>query len=592
MRPDAWELRTEPCPGYRRFSGRFLLRSEGAARPQHDSVPRISDPHGIARSIVSCRPGCRPCETRRRSYPRLVKPDANPRPRLEPLLREIAALERRFRAALGENRRIDRVRGFGGANNPYDDFAPVLARLFERARLAFEQGNIILARDAYAALFALLSLKDDYGFAVTRPEGFAIGEHQIRYLRALGENAPGGQRGVLLVQTLRHLDRSLWEGCSATVQSVMESAPLAQGEREDWLDDLTRCLRTDREREADPWLREAVKLRRGGEGLGELARQDSPWRPRAWLDWLETVSAQGDPHRLIEATKEALANIPEGLELRATAADHLAQAAQALGDREALLVARWEAFRAEPFPARLLDLREATPGVLQRRQWMRWAVNRACDETGGTIPGPLVGGIGNAQEVLFTQDGDRFTSGPTPGTEALALMLAGDWRKAFRMARDDAFGDWTGTSSVGMFILSVMMAWLTGWPERGLPANVGELLTDALRGFDAPGESGSGTGERVRVALAEAVRTWKPASTVVGAAVVDGCVRLARGAVADILKRQYSSSGQRAAVLVAAAALVLSARRSDSAALKLLDDLATKHRKDLGFIRELTIRSR
>ena len=41
-------LGTEPPAHSRRFSGQFLLRSEGAARPQRDSVPRILDPHGIA----------------------------------------------------------------------------------------------------------------------------------------------------------------------------------------------------------------------------------------------------------------------------------------------------------------------------------------------------------------------------------------------------------------------------------------------------------------------------------------------------------------------------------------------------------------
>ena len=77
---------------------------------------------------------------------------------------------------------------------PYDDFVPKLARLFERVRLAFDHGSMVLARDACAALFALLALKNDYGFAVTRPGLVVICDEQIRYVRALGETSRAGQR--------------------------------------------------------------------------------------------------------------------------------------------------------------------------------------------------------------------------------------------------------------------------------------------------------------------------------------------------------------------------------------------------------------
>ena len=92
--------------------------------------------------------------------------------------------------------------------------------------------------------------------------------------------------------------------------------------RDAWLDEIIAVLRHDREREADRWLREAVRLRCGAVGLRELALQDRPWRPQAWLDWLEAIATQEDPACLLRAAKEALQNIPEGLESRAVAADH------------------------------------------------------------------------------------------------------------------------------------------------------------------------------------------------------------------------------------------------------------------------------
>lgn len=279
--------------------------------------------------------------------------------------------------------------------------------------------------------------------------------------------------------------------------------------REAWLDDIIAAFHQDRDREADRWLREAVRLRRGTAGLEELARQDSPWRPHAWLDWLEAVAGQQDPARLLRAAKEALENIPEGLESRARAADHLARAARALEDRESILTARWEAFRAEPIPRRLLDLRDAAAEQARQVEWMRQAATRACDQAGGVLPGPWVGGGGSGEELLFLQDGDYFTGGPTTGAEALALFLAGDWRTPLKTAREDNSADWTSTSTLRTFILSVVMTWLAGWPQRTTPVTIAALLDAVLAWFHLPEEPGPGIGQRVRMALEEVVPAWK-----------------------------------------------------------------------------------
>jgi hypothetical protein len=98
-------------------------------------------------------------------------------------------------------------------------------------------------------------------------------------------------------------------------------------------------------------------------------------------------NGQQDPACLLRAAKEALQNIPEGRESRAVAADHLGCAAQALADHESMLAARWEAFRAEPFPRRLLDLRDAARDRKAQDDWMLQVVTRACDQTGGLIRG-------------------------------------------------------------------------------------------------------------------------------------------------------------------------------------------------------------
>ncbi len=512
--------------------------------------------------------------------------------RTDPLLKEIASFDARFRAALGDWRRLDRVRGFGGPDNPYDDFAPELERLFGRTWKVFDQQNMRLARDAYAALFATLALKDDHGFAITRPKSISICDEQVRYLRGVGESAPPGRRGVELTEGMHRLRRNLWERCSLKVQSLIECAPMPPDVRDAWLDEIIAVLRHDREHEADRWLREAVRLRRGAVGLRELACQDRPWRPQAWLDWLEAIAAQQDPACLLPAAKEALQNIPEGLESRAVAADHLACVAQALADHESLLTARWEAFRAEPFPRRLLDLRDAARDRKAQDHWLLQLVTRACDQTGGLIPGPLVDGGTGGDQVLFLNDGDSFTSGPANATTACALMLAGNWQEAFKLARDDPFSDWVGATTARTFILPVIMAWLVGWPERPMPASTAALLEAALDLFDDPKELEERVSRRLRCALEDVVPSWKEPAQAVKAVVVNTCARLVRAGVQVMLDGGRHPRVERAIVMVAATAEVLQVRQSDAAALKFLNEVVAKYRQHRDFTSQLRIRRR
>ncbi len=364
---------------------------------------------------------------------------------------------------------------------------------------------------------------------------------------------------------------------------------MTQEIREVWLDEIIAALRHEREREADRWLREAVRLKRGAAGLLDLARRDSPWRPHAWLDWLETIASQQDPACLLRAATEALQNIPEGLESRARAADHLAQAAQALDDRESMLAARWEAFRAEPFPRRLLDLRDTARDRKAQDKWMRQVITQACDEIGGFIPGPLVDGSSGGEEALFLQDGDGFTSGPMDGTIVCALVLAGDGRRAFKVARDDFSSDWLGATTAWTVMLPIMMAWLVGWPEHPTPPHITTLLDEALELFDDPAQPEGHLNRRLRLALAEALAAWKEPAKPTKAAVVNACAPLARAGVNAILESNHYSCVEPAIVMAAATAEMLQAQQSDAAAFKFLDELVATHSRHRHFANLLAV---
>jgi hypothetical protein len=203
-----------------------------------------------------------------------------------------------------------------------------------------------LARDAYAALFDVLDLEDDYGRQAALPASVSIEEEMARYLRAAVDTAPAGNRPERLLETWGELMGIRSDAGELSLEAVFEITPAPVQGRDALLDGLIARLGDRAGYHSDTWLRAAVRLRHGIEGLAELARTEGTRRPHAWLDWLSAVGAANDPARLFAAASEALKFLPEGLRLRAAAADHWFEAASALGDKPAALQARWEAFRA------------------------------------------------------------------------------------------------------------------------------------------------------------------------------------------------------------------------------------------------------
>ena len=263
-----------------------------------------------------------------------------------------------YRARREDNRK------FQGA---YGRYAPKLEKLFERAHAVFQLGQLELARDTYRELFEVLALKDDYGFGVHRPEGLDLIAERGRYLRAVIEATAPRRKAEMLLETARSLREQLWDAENLSLTEPFQITPLEFEGKDEVLNDLLKLLREDADRKSDRWLREVTRMQGGVRGMEVLARTDGERRPRTWIDWLQMVAVENTPVRLLAAAKDALAGIADGLSLRAVAADHLVRAALALGDREAVMLGRWEAYRANPCPRRLMDLWDGAASPLDRR---------------------------------------------------------------------------------------------------------------------------------------------------------------------------------------------------------------------------------
>lgn len=279
-------------------------------------------------------------------------------------------------------------------------------------------------------MFEVLGLKDDYGFGVHRPEGLDLRAERRRYLRALIEATAPGRKAEILLETAGRLRERVWDAANLSLTEPFQITPLEFEGKDEVLNDLLKSLSEDADCKSDRWFREVTRLRHGRRGMEEPARTHGKRRPRAWIDWLEMVAAENHPARLLAAAKDALAGIADGLSLRAVAADHLFRAAGAMRDCTAGTLGRWEAYRADPCPRRLLDLWEGVASPLDRQEWMSRAV--AYGEQGGEalLPGPWIEGTGREEDAPCLEPGDGFYDAASPAITTCARLLAGEWRAA------------------------------------------------------------------------------------------------------------------------------------------------------------------
>ncbi|MGO9199178.1 MAG: hypothetical protein ACLQM8_01400 [Limisphaerales bacterium] len=510
--------------------------------------------------------------------------------RAESLVPDVLALKERQTSDMtrpGHHYRARREdnRSFQGA---YGKYGLELQNLFERTRAVFGLGKFELACDAYRELFEVLTLKDDYGFGVHRPEGLDLRAERGRYLRAVIEAAAQEAKAKMLLETARSLRERLWHAAELSLTEAFHVTPLEFEGKEAVLDDLLRLLNRDADRKSDRWLREITRLRHGVRGLEALARTDGERRPRAWIDWLEMVSAENIPAKMLAAAKDALAGIGDGLNLRAIAADHLVRAAIALRDRKAGMLGRWEAYRADPCPRRLIDLWEGAVSPFDRREWMLRAV--AYGEQGGKalLPGPLVGGTGREEDAPCLEPGDGFYDAASPPTTICARLLAGDWQGALAEARKTSPGGWRCGDAGFQTVLSLLMAWFGGWPGRELSRNLADLLNQILALADEREESVPRASIRLRNAFAEAVPTWDPPKT--PERQVDALGRLALREVNTLLEADNRVADDQAVLLAAALADLHYARGNRGVGRKVFDELLNRHDRKPDFKEKLNAR--
>ena len=459
---------------------------------------------------------------------------------------------------------------------PYEEFVEPLAELFDRAESTFDYGHFSLARTAYRKLFEVLNTEDEYGRGVQASDlsGVDTSEAAARYLRAVYETEPAGQRPQMLLAQMRQV-RSWLRRSRPMIDDLIQISPRPLPDRERFWTDWIAFLQTQSGSDADGWLREAVRLSQGTRGLEELARAEGQTRPRAYLDWFAALEQESQYQEVLAAAQEALQTLAAGLPIRAAIADHLCAAAARLDETAALHTGRWQAFLAKPTLPRLLDLWDVGTTSEGRRELMQQAAQHVRDYLAHSR---------NRSAIMWSGE-DNVESPAWIGPEILAhsYLLAGDIDAVHKLAAGQKVLGWSSRSSVQGWVVAFLLALLSGETPATLPPNLAAIWRSGLENSTGYRFGDDATlRQRLEDAHTERLsQTSLPLNR--QKRFLAWCLEVSEQRVNAIVSNQYRKSYGKAAVLTGACAETLQALGDKKAATSFVSEIRNRFPRHRAF---------
>ena len=465
---------------------------------------------------------------------------------------------------------------------PYEEFIEPLQELFAKAEAAYDYGDLALARDAYQSLSEVLDLEDDYGggLGIVHLEGVDRDEASARYLRAVYETEQLPDRPPALYAAM--LNMCSWvTGQRPMLQNILQISQESPPDLEQFFTGWIAFLREIAGKEADAWLREAIRLSQGLPGLETLARSEGKNRPHAYLDWFSALEQAGRHSEVLAGAQEALQILPEKLPIRAAVADYLCRAAQEVNEPEALHAGRREAFAATPTLNRLLDLWQVYPEESERARQMLQAAQYAEDYIAE-----------RSDRGIDAQDLPEGYVRIDSSVRVHALLLAGDWQTARPLVADQPVLGWGSSSKTQGLVLAFLLMLLSARSPDTLPQNLSLLWNDRLQftlGYDfnlGDHAQESNVAERLKQAYAE-IFPRLSASRAGESEAMDWCLNVANRRVNAIVGGQKRGSYGKAATLITACAEALHLRGKAAEANELLGQVRNRFPRHRSFQSEM-----
>jgi len=460
---------------------------------------------------------------------------------------------------------------------PYEGYVHQLEELFDKTNAAFDYGKLELARDAYKKLFSVFELEDDYGRGIGRYDTNNVDMKEIvaRYLRSVYETTSCDKRPQLLFDEMQNVLSIVQDRIG--LEDLMQITTNPLPDEEQFLDNWTSFLRKQDDKAADYWLREAIKLAKGTEGLKELALSEGQKRPRAFLDWVSALMGTQKYRDVIAAVKKARQVLPPDLPIRAAIADYLRKAAQHVGDNQLASTAIWEAFYAKPNVSRLLDVWEDTPDDSERIKLMQQASERIKVYLPKRLPFSL------SVYRLDNDDAERYAR-VTKSTLAHAYLLCRDWESAYKMSLADNQLGWSSSENPQGLVVICFLGLSSKRMPGNFPPNLALLWDEALKDSLDFGEQ-----ETILPRLKEAYEKMFSKANLVSKedTLLRWSLKTSRKRATSIVSNQYRKSYWKAASLITACSEVLGLQGKEQEAGSLISEIRSQFPRHRSFQAEL-----
>lgn len=458
--------------------------------------------------------------------------------------------------------------------DPYEDFLEPLARLFDQAQAAFDYGNLMLARDAYQALFELCSQEDEYGggIQIEHIANFDQEEALARYLYAVYTLFPTRQRPEQIYEAMSQVH--IWSGKPILFEQLIQISIQPLPDLDDFWPEWITFLKKQTGRDADTWLREAVRLTQGTTGLAELARSSGVQHPRAYLDWLAALGQEQRFAEALSSAQEALQTLPRDLPIRAAIAEHLCTSAIHEKNLPAQRAGRWEAFWAAPDLSRLLNVYDAAPDAERLQEMLR--AFEYLQEYRNRPRSP--------SQTMYYEDPLEQPTWVNQTLLVHAMLLSGDWTSAQQMAAKEPVLGWSSSESIQGMVMAFFLVWVSG--TATLSGNLARLWQQRLQASEFDSQTDSPLVKRLKNAYKE-LFSQISLDAVQQATILTWCLEIANRRVDAIVSGQHRGSYDKAALLITAYAEVLRLRGEKERASDLLSTVRERYPRHRSFQTEM-----
>lgn len=232
------------------------------------------------------------------------------------------------------------------------------SNLFDRVNFIFDSGKSKLAKQAYERLFEAFELEDDYGRYISPCDLSCIDlkETRARYLRSIYLSSSKALTFIPELYDQIQETRSFFRAERPSLTEILDVSVEPLPGWNQFLEVWIGFLNSKDSRCSQFLLREAILIKDGISGLEALSRSQGLRQPRVFYDIVAYYRKKGEEKKALEAARNALFTLPEGLPVRASIANLMMDPARTLQDEEALSLGAWISFKEKPNTDKLVDL--------------------------------------------------------------------------------------------------------------------------------------------------------------------------------------------------------------------------------------------